>query len=249
MTKKRSQGLSYSIVLATYKECANLKKLLPLVCSLMEKRKAEYEIVMVDDNSNDGTEKLVAELKKKKKPIRLIIRKKERGLATALIKGTQLTKNTHVIRMDADWSHHPQDLMKMMDFYEKQKQPHVVIGSRFVKGSLYSGKPFINQLASLTARTACRILFRIPVIDLSNDFRIFPKKVWNDISTRLSIIGNAVLIQEVILIHKSGIKITEIPTTFKEREVGNSKLVLVNEIKRFFSAFPILFLNSIGQDN
>jgi dolichol-phosphate mannosyltransferase len=246
MIKKNTRGFSYSIVLATYKEYPNLKQLLPQLCAIMEKRKAKYEIVIVDDNSNDGTEQLVAQLKKKKKPLRLTIRKKERGLASALIKGTHLVKMEHIIRMDADWSHHPKDLVKMMNFYERQPQPQVVIGSRFVRASVYTGKPFINRVASLTARTACRILFRIPVIDLSNDFRIFPKKTWRSISSHLTISGNAVLIQEIILFHKSKIKITEIPTTFKEREVGNSKLVLLNEIERFFTAFPILFLNSVG---
>ncbi len=244
--KKQKNG-GYSIVLATYKEYLNLKKLLPKLCTMMAKRKVGYEVVIVDDNSQDGIVGLVTTLKKEF-PLRIVIRKNERGLASALLTGTRTVRFPNIIRMDADWSHLPSDLDRMLDFYEEQTQPHIVIGSRFVPGSIYLGKPLINQFASIIARTTCRILFRVPVIDLSNDFRILPKKSWKEISHRLSINGNAMLIQEVILLYKLGVPITEIPTTFKERQVGSSKLVLVNEIQRFLTAFPILLRNSFDLD-
>jgi dolichol-phosphate mannosyltransferase len=243
--KTPSQGrLSYSLVIATFKEAPNLKALLPVLLELLKKRSKEFELIIVDDNSQDGTTEVIAQLQKKWPTLRLITRTNKRGLASALKDGTLAAKHDHIIRMDADWSHHPDDLAKMITEYETWAGRKVIVGSRFIGGSVYLGKPFINRMASALGRRACLICFKVPVKDLTNDFRIFPRALWRQIAPNLTIDGNTALVQELILLHQAGAEVVEVPTTFKEREVGQSKLRVLAEVKKFFRAFPVLLKNA-----
>ncbi len=236
--------LSYSVVLPTYKECPNLKRLLPQLGKFFSGRGKPFEIIIVDDNSRDGTKELIRNLKAEYSSLRLITRKKVRGLASALVRGTKAAKFPHIIHMDSDLAHQVKDLRRLVRHYEQHLEPVMVVGSRFIEGSAYTGKPKLNQLASLVGRFISRWFFRLKVLDTSNNFRIFPAKIWLKTLKHLTINGNALLIQELILFQKYGAKILEIPITYKERRLGHSKLNIWLEAKRFFKAFPKLLHNA-----
>jgi dolichol-phosphate mannosyltransferase len=202
-----------------------------------------FEIIIVDDNSRDGTSELVKQLNSQTKKIRLIERTDEKELSTAVIRGMREAKYLHTIRMDADLSHTVKDLATLVDRYERENALSVIIGSRFLQKSIYIGKPWLNQLSSMVGRTFTKLVFQMPVIDSSNNFRIIPKKIWNDIESSLNSRGNVMFVEEVLQMAKNGVQFIEMPITYKERRLGKSKLQVLQETVKFMKAIPHLFVH------
>ena len=119
-----------SIIVPTYNEAENLKQLIERIDNVLGKRK--YEVIVVDDDSSDKTW-AVAELLKKRYPVNVIRRKKKRDLSKSVIDGFKLAKGDIMGVMDADLSHSPEDIPKLLDAIEKEDYDFVV-GSRLVKG-------------------------------------------------------------------------------------------------------------------
>src|SRR6185369_7424099 len=102
--------VNVSIIIPTYREVENLKKLIPRIVAVMNLRKDAYEILIVDDHSRDGTEDLVQQFAHQGIPLSLYVRLEERGLATAVLFGMRKAKGLILVCMDADLSHQPEDL-------------------------------------------------------------------------------------------------------------------------------------------
>lgn len=231
----------YSVILPAYKELENLKILIPNLLQMFRKIKRESEIIVVDDNSNDGTREFLEGLRKKSKPVRLIERRNERGISSAMLRGTDEASYENIVHMDSDLAHDVKDLEHLLKEYEKKDDKYVVIGSRYAKGSTFQGKPLLNILASKVGRLVIRYFFGLPIHDASNNFRIFSKKVWQQIRTQLTLEGNVMLVQELILMKKAGCQFTEMSTSYIERRLGESKLSVAKETKNFFKALPALW--------
>lgn len=236
--------LAYSVVLPTYKEVENLKILIPHLLKMFEGTKRKGEIIVVDDLSCDGTREFLNQLKKNDQPVRLIERRKERGVASAIRCGTDKAQYAHIIHMDSDLAHTVDDLKRLLNKYEKEKGGVVVVGSRYLSGSAFRGKPFLNRLASLVGGLIIRHFLKLSLGDVSNNFRVFPKKVWQAIRSQLTLEGNIMLVQELILMKKAGYHFIELPITYLERRLGESKLGVWKETKNFFKALPRLWRNT-----
>lgn len=235
---------SYSVVLPTYKEVENLKILIPQLLAMFRETKRSGEIIVVDDASDDGTREFLNRLKKNGESVRLIERKKERGFSSAVCCGTDKTKYANIIHMDSDLAHTIRDLKKLLKKYEQNERRAVIIGSRYVSGSTFQGKPFLNRLASLIGGLIVRYCLKLSVNDVSNNFRIFPKKGWKLIRPQLTLKGNIILVQELILMKKAGYHFIELPTSYLERRLGESKLKVWRETINFFLAIPTLWRNT-----
>lgn len=242
MPNNKTLSFSYSVILPTFKERKNLGMLVPDLLAMFKRLKKKGEIVVVDDASDDGTKEFIEKLSKKGEPVRLIERRKEKGPFSAMVRGVDEAKNANIICMDSDRVHEIFDLEKLIVAYEQSRGKNVLIGSRYIKGSVYKGKPLLNKIASKTAGLIVNYYIGLPVKDASNNFRIFSKTAWRKIRADLITEGNVGFIHELILMKRSGFKLMEVPTTYIEKRVGDSSLRkrLWKETKKFFKDLLLL---------
>lgn len=227
----------FSVVLPTYKELENLRRLLPQLIDLFARINKKFEIIVVDDDSGDGTVEFVNTLRQENKPVRIIDRKDERGVATAVITGTNESSLSTIVHMDSDLVHTVDDLEKLITAYEHRKnESTLIIGSRYHPKSIYKGKPLLNRLASSLGRFIVRYYLHLPVKDSSNNFRVFSRELWEKIYPDLITEGNVFFIHILFLAHKQGVKFVEVPTTYIEREIGKSKLNVPKQTVLFFKS-------------
>src|SRR3989344_473364 len=209
-----------SIVIPTYNESENIKKLIP---SLFSNYK-DLEIIIVDDNSPDGTSESARKLAMKYN-IKIITREGRLGLSSAVIKGFENASSDIIGVMDADLSHPSSKIREMINL---TKDYDLVIGSRLVKGGKVQRWPLWRKLVSMGATILTRPLTNIK--DPMSGFFFFKKKIIKGI--KLNTIGYKILLELLI---KSKYKNTiEIPYIFQNRDTGTSKLTLkeyINYIK------------------
>ena len=206
-----------SVIVPTYKEAKNIPVLTEKIDEAMKAHKLTYEIIIVDDNSQDGIDAEVKELQKKY-PVNLKIRTNERGLSSAVIAGFTLSKGDIFVVMDADLSHPPEKIPEMVvPIIEGQAE--FVIGSRFVEGGSASHFNWYRKLNAWISKTLARPLTNVK--DPMAGFFAFPKRILRDLKT-LNPLGFKIGLE--ILVKSSPKKTMEIPIRFKERLHGESKL-------------------------
>ena len=212
-----------SIVVPTYREADNLPLLVPRVTAALEPW--PHEIIIVDDDSNDGTDQAVATLREQGHATRLIVRTDERGLSSAVLRGFSEAKGSVLVCMDADLSHPPEALPRMIEKLARD-DVEFVIGSRYVEGGTtdeeWSWKRKLNsKVATLMARPFCR------VSDPLAGYFALPRAVFER-SESLNPVGYKIGLE---LIVKCGCtRIAELPINFSNRRFGQSKLGLREQI-------------------
>jgi len=222
-----------SIVFLTYNEEKNIGLILTQTYHVLKRMGITHEFVIVDDASTDHTRQEVRRLSQTIPEIRLIERDNERGVATAMVRGYNESRGAYLGTLDADLAHDPEYLPVMLKLL-KSGNADFVIGSRYVPGARFIGKPFLNKIASIIGQLVVRIFLRLPVRDTSNNYRIFRREVWESIKNRLHPDGNIMLTEIVYRAHQNGFRIAEIPTVYEERRFGKSKLSVARESYRFF---------------
>lgn len=222
-----------SFVLPTYNERENIVKLIEKIENISRKNNIKPEIIVIDDNSPDGTADEVRKLNRKYNNIRLFVRERKLGIASAHILGYKKAKGDIIITMDADLSHNPatipQFISKINEGYD------IVIGSRHIDGSYYERKTMnikIKYFLSKFGNILSTLISHVPVHDFTNGYRAFKKKVADDIDIESK--GNSFLMEFVVKAHRKGYKITEIPVTFFDRKAGKSKIKHGRESIRYF---------------
>jgi dolichol-phosphate mannosyltransferase len=211
------------IVIPTYNEKYNIQELLPRI--LQSKTAEHLLILVVDDDSPDGTGDAVASLAQEEKRIHLLIRKGKRGRGNAGIEGFKkaLTFHPHyILEMDADLSHRPEEIPRLL---EAIKDYDVVIGSRFVPGGQDAERNIMRKLITSLARRFLRLYLKIPVEDVSSGFRCFRREVLEKIDLESLESRGPSLVQEILYrVFLLGYRIKEVPITFCERKRGETKL-------------------------
>jgi dolichol-phosphate mannosyltransferase len=209
------------IIIPTYNELDNLPKLLPEVLS----KGTEINVLIVDDNSPDGTAAFVENEMKNNDRIHLIKRSSKQGLGTAYIAGFKyaLQKNFELIfEMDADFSHDPKEIPKFLD---EIKKSDLVIGSRYINGVNVINWPMRRLLLSSFANVYTRIITGMPVHDATGGFKCFRRKVLESINLdQVKSNGYAFQIEMNFKVWKKGFKVKEIPIIFVDRMKGQSKM-------------------------
>ena len=150
-----------SIIIPTYNEEKNIIELLEKSQAIL-KSTISHEFIIVDDQGTDNTRENVKGLQKKIPEIILIERNKERGLATALIKGYETARGEYLGSMDADLASNPEYLPEMIQLLENGGADFV-IGSRYLPGSRFEGKPLINKITSIIGQLVVKLLLNIQV--------------------------------------------------------------------------------------
>lgn len=224
------KAIKLSIILPTYNEKRNIKKLIPIIEDVIKEINAE--IIVVDDNSPDGTADLANELNKKYKNIRVIIRKKNRGLAPSLIDGFNASKAKFIAVMDSDLCHDPKLLPDMIGYLE-EKKADIVVGSRYIQGSVVEGKPAVKAAASRFAQLIANLILGLNIKDTTNNFRVFRREVYEKVRNNLHPTGNIMLTEFLYLAHRKEFKIKEIPIKYIEKRKDKTRLSLFKETTRF----------------
>ena len=212
-----------SIIIPTYNESQNILNILKSIKDNLPKNISAQAIV-VDDNSPDGTGKIVEDyLKNLKKitnyTIEVIHRKTKDGLGSAILKGIQQATGDTIVVMDSDFSHPPQVIPKLIESIKKY-QYDIAVASRYIKGGKIENwsakRKLISKFATLIAKKGLGIDTRDPM----SGFFAFKKNILNGLN--LDAIGYKILLE--ILVKAKNVSITEIPYTFQDRELGSSKL-------------------------
>ncbi len=202
-----------SIVIPTYNEIDNITRLIPKISGVLEGQK--YELIIVDDNSPDGTADAVQKLSKDY-PITILKRNGKLGLASAVLHGFQYAKGDILGVIDADLQHPPEYMKEFI--YSVSNEYDIVIGSRYVEGGKIEGWSKFRYLVSKGAILLSRPLTSIK--DPVSGYFFLKRDVIDKIS--FNPIGYKILLE--ILIKGSYDTVGEIPYTFKIRKKGKSKL-------------------------
>lgn len=211
--------MKVSIVIPTYKEKDNISELFKRIFKVFNNNKIDGEIIVVDDDSQDGTSEIVNKYRESK-PVKFVLRKDERGLASACIEGFKLATSEIIIVMDADLQHPPE---KIPDFINAIKEgADIAIGSRYVEGGSFGEWSIGRKIVSKGASALANILFyEIKEIkDKESGFFAFKKDVIKEVELKPK--GYKILLEILILGNYK--KAVEIGFSFGKRSAGKSKL-------------------------
>jgi dolichol-phosphate mannosyltransferase len=212
------------VIIPTYNEKENIERIIRVVFSLEK----VFHVLIVEDNSPDGTADIVKSLMKEF-PEKLFIeeRKGKLGLGTAYIHGFKWAIDKgydYIFEMDADFSHNPHDLLKLYDACARDGAD-LSIGSRYIKGVNVVNWPMGRILMSYYASAYVRFVTRIKVRDTTAGFVCYRRKVLEAINLdKIKFIGYAFQIEMKYTAWKLGFKITEVPIIFTDRTEGESKM-------------------------
>jgi dolichol-phosphate mannosyltransferase len=209
------------VIIPTYNELDNIQRLIPDLLSMYP----EINILVVDDNSPDGTGKYVKGLSEQDKRIKIIERSGKMGLGTAYVAGfNYMLQNgyEYALQLDADYSHDPKEIKNML---ETIKNCDLVIGSRYITGVNVINWPMQRLLLSYFANVYTRWITGMPICDSTGGFKCFRRKVLESIDlTKIRSNGYSFQIEMNFKTWKKGFKIKEIPIIFVDRVQGTSKM-------------------------
>lgn len=232
------------IITPTYNEKENIEKIIRKVFSLPKK----FHILIVEDNSPDGTADIVKRLMQEF-PDRLFIkeRKGKLGLGTAYLDGFRwaLEHNyQYVFEMDADFSHNPDDLERLYEVCASGKGD-VAVGSRYVDGKIsVVNWPIMRLLMSYYASAYVRFVTRMKVYDATAGYVCYTRKVLEKMNfDKVQFVGYAFQIEMKYTATKLGYKIAEVPIIFTDRVLGTSKMSMKIFKEAFFGVFSLRFRN------
>lgn len=209
------------VIIPTFNEMENIPKLIPNVLSQDE----SIDILIVDDNSPDGTANYVEDLSIKNNRVHLIKRAGKMGLGTAYIAGFKYALENnydYIFEMDADFSHDPNEIK---NFLEAIKQNDLVLGSRYINGVRVLNWPMRRLLLSFFASVYTKVITGMPVRDATGGFKCFRRKVLEAIDLdKIKSNGYSFQIEMTFKAYAKGFKIQEIPIVFVDRVKGTSKM-------------------------
>lgn len=212
------------VVIPTYNEIENIESIVRAVFLLQH----PFHVLIVDDNSPDGTAEKVLQLQKEfQDKLHLSVRKKKSGLGTAYVHGFKWALKHHyefIFEMDADFSHNPNDLEKL--YYScKNDSADLAIGSRYVTGVNVVNWPLSRVLLSYFASVYVRMITGMQIMDATAGFICYKRKVLETLKLdRIKFIGYAFQIEMKYRAFAKGFVIKEVPVIFTDRTKGQSKM-------------------------
>ena len=216
--------MSKLIIIPTYNEKENIEKIILKVFSL----DIDFDILIVDDGSPDGTANIVKKIQKSySKNLHIVERTGKLGLGTAYIYGFKWAlKNNYdyIFEMDADFSHDPDDLIRLYKACHEEKGD-VAIGSRYIKGVNIVNWPMSRLLMSFFASKYVKIITGMPIQDSTAGFKCYKRSVLEKINLeKIQFVGYAFQIEMKFTAWKYGFNVVEVPVIFTDRQEGASKM-------------------------
>lgn len=221
------------IFTATYNEIGNIE----LLIKKIKKLKNKVDILVIDDNSPDGTGTKLLQLKKRNKNLDVIIRKGKQGLDTAHKIGFDYSKRknyTNLITLDADLSHDPKEIPKMINILKKRP---FVIGSRYITGGKCN-MSLPRLLLSIMGNKFIKFLLNISCHEFTTSYRGFNlKKLKNFTLTSVKAKGYSFFMETIYILNKRKFSIHEIPINFENRTHGKSKIPTLEIFRTLIRVF------------
>jgi|SRR5690554_1638236 len=225
------------IIIPTYNEIENIHLIIRAITALPR----SFDILVIDDNSPDGTAQAIKEIQKTQKHIHLIERSGKLGLGTAYITGFKWALEQgydYIFEMDADFSHDPNSLIPLLEACEQGAD--MSVGSRYIQGGKVVNWPRKRILLSYFASIYVRLITWMPVSDTTGGFVCYKRNTLLSIDLdKISFVGYAFQIEMKYAVWSSGFKIKEVPITFKDRELGVSKMSTKIFKEAFWGVFQI----------
>jgi len=209
------------VIIPTYNEADNVVKIIPEVLAQDE----GFHVLIVDDNSPDGTANLVKEMQNSNPRIHLLERPSKRGLGTAYVAGFKYALShdfDFAFEMDADFSHDPKSLLKLL---AKIEDYDLVIGSRYISGVNVVNWPMSRLILSYAANMYTRFITGLPVRDATAGFKCYRRAVLESLDLdAITSNGYSFQIETNYMAWKKGFRVCEVPIVFVDRQVGVSKM-------------------------
>ena len=228
------------IILPTYNEKENIGAITNEIFSIGIE---DLKVIIVDDNSPDGTGEIADQLAKENYNISVIHRDKKEGLGRAYVAGFKKAledpSNEYIFEMDADFSHQPKYLP---DFLEKAKNYDVVLGSRNIPGGGVENWNWSRRFISWLANTMVRAILMTPIRDLTGGYKCWNRKVLESLDlNNIQSSGYNFQIELSYKAEKKGFSIVETPIIFVERRAGNSKFNSGIILESFINVIKLRF--------
>jgi dolichol-phosphate mannosyltransferase len=221
MSKSAAQGPAW-LVLPTYNEAGNVER---FVEEVREKLPASARVLIVDDNSPDGTGELADRLAARMDDVSVLHRERKEGLGPAYIAGFRraLAEGAgFVLEMDSDFSHDPAYLPRLLEAGERAD---LVIGSRYVDGGAVADWSAARRAISRGGSTYARVVLGVDVRDLTGGFKCFRREVLEAIDLdSIQSRGYAFQVEMTYRAIRLGFEVVEVPIVFRDREAGSSKM-------------------------
>lgn len=214
----------YSVILPTFNERQNLPIITWLLQRTFSENNLDWELIIVDDGSPDGTQEIANQLVKAYSPhVQLKPRTGKLGLGTAYVHGLQFAKGNFIIIMDADFSHHPKFIPQMIAL-QKAHDYDIVTGTRYASGGGVFGWDLKRKLTSKGANIFADTVLRPGVSDLTGSFRLYKRAALEKLFETTDVRGFSMQMALAVTAKAMGMTVGEIPITFVDRVFGDSKL-------------------------
>tara|TARA_Y100001958_G_C21090649_1_gene443856 strand:- start:49 stop:750 length:702 start_codon:yes stop_codon:yes gene_type:complete len=210
----------FTIVIPVYNEGNNLKILVPKIYQQLKKK--EFELIIVDDNSNDETPKILKKFKKKN--FHHLIRKSERDLSKSCILGFKKAKYKDIIVMDGDGQHKPKDIKKILNSFYKYNSD-IVVGTRDLFKVKKHNLSFLRLFASRALIIVVNLLLGNKTSDPMSGFFMFKKKIFKKSQKKMIKKGYKILL-DLLYFKNQNIKVVDVNIDFDSRMKGKSKMSL-----------------------
>ena len=229
------------IAVCTYNEAENIE----LMVSGLRQALPDADVIVVDDNSPDGTAQLVREMAKFDSLVQVLVRENERGLGSAIRFAMQYSIDhdyDYFMNLDGDLSHNPDQMKWLFSKSLEDRGLAVVVGSRYVSGGKIIGWPLRRKLMSQMVNGFATTCLRLPVRDCSGSMRCYRVNALASLGLEnLRVNGYAVLEEVLLRLHQRGEPMAEVPITFTERERGYSKLTISEAVRSMIQIISLAF--------
>ncbi len=230
----------FAIIIPTYNESQNISKLIPQVF----KYQPQAYVLVADDNSPDGTGKIVKKLQNRYPRLLLLSRYKDKGRGAAVIDGFKYIfhkypKVEYFMEMDADFSHDPKQIQLLINATKPQT---IVVGSRYVKGSKIVNWPINRIILSHLANSYIKFLLGVPLNDFTNGLRCYSREAVKVLlhhppQTK----GFITLSETAYLLDQQGFNFVEVPITFADRTMGKSNATFGEVFRSLTAVWKLKF--------
>ncbi len=223
------------IMIPTFNERENIGSVIEDILQLNSS--LDITVLVVDDNSPDGTGAKVQEIAAQDPRVRLLLRTKRKGRGAAGAEGFQAALELnpdYVIEMDGDGSHQPAFIPDLIQATEKAD---IVLGSRYIPGGRDAERSWLRRLITWFVRLFLRWQFQFPVKDVSSGFRCFRAEALRKIDPEeLISVGPSIVLEVLAKAYNLGLKITEVPINFIDRKAGKTKLTFLTLLETLVMA-------------